>query len=264
MQLSEFDAYRKKKTLNQFACALLGLSLFHAVIFHPLYLFITNDVLFQGTVLALLFYTLSDLFSYVFFWVSFAFLVIVVTRFGTRSGVGLLGLFAGGMALYHALDILSGYLVMGFPSADVVLSDVLIGILLVTFLDACLFGASLLVLYLITAKTGKDHATGSNLFLRAMPPQSTLDFRNPMSMCALLPSVILGLSKIATRLYYDFAFIGAPQSIIDAFWMITYYLADLLAILLGYLLIQLMLNRYYMSEIRAKERYGEAEASERA
>jgi predicted membrane protein len=52
--------------------------------------------------------------------------------------------------------------------------------------------------------------------------------------------------------FYDFH-LGAPTGFSDLLWMILYYLSDVVGALIGYLVMVLLLNRFFLQELRAKE-----------
>ncbi len=258
MQDAAFTAYRRRKTLWSYSLWMLGLLLVHALVFNSIFLWVTSDVLLKDTVLSLILNILSDVFNYLFYWVSFAFLIFAMARFSLGTALGIGGIFMSGMALRYLLDTLVGYLIMGFPTLDdfwYSLSE--LGIVLA--FDLVLAAIAFLFIYVFVA-SAKASLEKKTVVAAWMPPRSFWHLRNPILKAAFVSSAVVGSVQILYRIYYDVAFIGAPTGTVDLLWMITYYLSDLLMILIGYIVIQLFLNQLYMKELRSEELYASKES----
>ena len=76
----------------------------------------------------------------------------------------------------------------------------------------------------------------------AFPFRSLLSWKNPLQKCALWSGILITVFKSVSRLIYDISY-GWPASIVDALWMVIYYLIDIFAgfavcLLITYLLMQ--------------------------
>lgn len=255
MQDFAFVSYRRRKTFGAYILWMLGLALFHAAVFNPIYLWITSDVLLSETVLSLILNVLSDIYNYLFYWVTFAFFVFAMTRFSLSTALGIGGVFLGGMALRYLLDTLGGYIVMGFPALDDFwFSLVFIGFDLLG--DLFLVGIAFLIAWIIfsSQKERLRPKEKKVAFFEWMPASSFWSLQNPVLLMSLSSCVWMGLWMIGSRIYFDLN-VGAPTGPVDLLWMITYYLSDLAMILVGYLVVHLLLNQGYMNELRSEELY---------
>ena len=53
--------------------------------------------------------------------------------------------------------------------------------------------------------------------------------KNPLQLSALTMGIIMSVTKILSRIRFDI-YVGAPSSLSDTLWMITYYISDILII----------------------------------
>ncbi len=85
---------------------------------------------------------------------------------------------------------------------------------------------------------GQEITTRTYVF----PITKLFSLQNPLQKCAFLSGAMVSAFKIVSRLIYDISY-GWPTSVVDALWMITYYMFDLfvgfaVCLLITYLLIQ--------------------------
>ena len=69
---------------------------------------------------------------------------------------------------------------------------------------------------------------GTEISIRtyAYPFSHLITLKNPLQKNAFLSGCVIALFKVISRVIYDISY-GMPTSIMDAFWMIVYYLWDL-------------------------------------
>ena len=92
-----------------------------------------------------------------------------------------------------------------------------------------------------------------------MPFASMFSFSNGMQRANLLMAAIPAVTQIVYRAIYDIAFYGVARDLADLLWMISYYLADVLSMVVGYFVILLLLNRFYLNEEKARLEYRQIE-----
>jgi hypothetical protein len=75
------------------------------------------------------------------------------------------------------------------------------------------------------------------------PYRSLFSFINPLQNIALKGGILLSATKILTRLIYDVQ-AGAPRSLADLLWIITYYASDILIGISFYAIALLLFTLY--------------------
>jgi hypothetical protein len=87
---------------------------------------------------------------------------------------------------------------------------------------------------------------------RWMPFASLLSFSNGMQRANLFVAAIPAVTQIVYRAIYDIAFYGVVRDLADLLWMISYYLADIISLFVGYFVMLLFFNKLYLQEEKAR------------
>ena len=75
------------------------------------------------------------------------------------------------------------------------------------------------------------------------PFKRFIDKNNPLQRSALVMGILMGAVHMLTRIVYDL-FIGLPSSLVDALWMITYYISDIITAFIMYVIALFMFMKY--------------------
>ena len=242
MELSLFEACRKKRLTLVYAITAFAIALFYAAVCTPIQIWAYSNILVSETVFLILGDGVVTAVGYAFYWVSFAFVLYFLSRFTAKSCKSVLGVYLGASAFLYLASLLSSCLVNGFE--DFVLND-LLDVLMYVGLDA----AQMAIVFLIGWKliNGRD----------SLPIPSLLQWKNPMARSAFLASAVSALIHIASRIRYDL-FYGIPTDTADLLWMISAYVSELVALIVGYLLIVLLLNLLEAKEAERRKNYSES------
>ena len=255
MELSLLDRYRKKRLTLIYAVLIFGIALFYAAVCTPVHIWAYSNILVSETVFLIVWDGVVTAVNYLFYWVSFAFMLYFFARFTAKYSKSVLFVYLGASAFLYLANLLSSCIVNGF--ADFVLND-LLDVLMYTALDAAQMAfAALLAWWAL--KPAQEHARRVYLKARGDDPEATLkmprflpftrlfDLKNPLMRSAFLASAISAVFHIASRIRYDI-FFGAPVNTADLLWMIFAYVSELIAWLVGYFIMILLLNHLDIRE----------------
>ncbi|MBQ9761246.1 MAG: hypothetical protein IJW16_07850 [Clostridia bacterium] len=255
MELSLLDRYRKKRLTLIYAVLIFGIALFYAAVCTPVHIWAYSNILVSETVFLIVWDGVVTAVNYLFYWVSFAFMLYFFARFTAKNSKSVLFVYLGASAFLYLANLLSSCIVNGF--ADFVLND-LLDVLMYTALDAAQMAfAALLAWWAL--KPAQEHARRVYLKARGDDPEATLkmprflpftrlfDLKNPLMRSAFLASAISAVFHIASRIRYDI-FFGAPVNTADLLWMIFAYVSELIAWLVGYFIMILLLNHLDIRE----------------
>lgn len=256
-----FEKYRKKHNLRTCAAILVAIACVQAVLLNPLYLWISSDTLLaNGGILSVLDLLIAFC-NLLFYWVGLVFLLFCLIRFRKNTVAVQFAVYASATVLRYALELLSGYLMLGFPTQSDFLSDLFyLGI--DVLLDLIIWGIAFLIAILSLHRSLKRaEREQSTVFATDLPFEKLLDWKqNPVlrtvAFMALIPSGMQILYRIRWDLY-----LGAPADAVDLMWMVLYYCSDLLTVAIGYFVLFLLLNRFAFSEIRSFRLYSQNENS---
>ncbi len=236
MELSWFEACRKKRLTLTFALTAFAIALFYAAVCTPVQIWAYSNVLVSETVFLILWDGVVTAVGYSFYWVSFAFVLYFLSRFTIKNCKAVLGVYLGASAFLYLANLIASCLVNGF--SDFVLND-LLDVLMYVGLDA----AQMAIVVLIGWKLVNG--------VESLPLTSLFRWKNPMARSAFFAATVSPLVHIATRIRYD-VFFGVPTDTADLLWMISAYLSELVAWIVGYLLIVLLLNYLDVKEAAKK------------
>ncbi len=246
MELSMFDRSRLRVLLRRFTVWGAVLILLQGAVCNPLYLYLSSDIMWRGTVWVQGLELLMTLLNYLFYWVSSATVIFAAVRFSRSAALRFVGVYAVLAVLHYPISSVCGYAVMGFPRASEFVSGQLGGLLFSTVMDLVQMGLLLLSFRFL----GRE-----KLYAVCLPFSRLLPKGNPVQGAALLGGVIPAAIRFLFRMYYDIFFYGAPMGAGDLLVMLVYYLSDLFCILLGYFAILLLLNRFAREESRARAEF---------
>lgn len=246
MKLSLFEQAHTKKQTRDFAVLLGVVALVYAAVMTPLQLYITSDVLINGTVLPLIGDLLTLILNYSVYWISFAFLLYRLYRFDLSQCKRLLIIYAVTAVLRYPISQLAVYFTTGFPRFSSFLKDDLIYIVINVLLDLLLLALALWAMHALRERWERGKP-----LLSALPTERLFDLQNPLMRILVLVSAVPAGFQLLSRLIYDFSN-GLPRDLPDLLWMITYYLSDFAFVVVGYLIVQSILNRLAMKEEEAK------------
>lgn len=242
-----FDRCRKNRLTMYLAVWLFAIALFYAAVCTPLSRFILSDVLLSGTVLPFLLDALLLFCNYLFYWIAFAFLLYALFRFDLKACVPLLAVYVGAVVFRYLANQVADFCVFGFPTINEFFSLYLPYCLLDVFLDLVQVGIAVWI-----AVSLKNAATlPERLIFSELPITKIWDMKKTVLRAAVWISVVPAAFRLVSRVIYD-VWYGAPQGLADLLWMIAAYLFDFVCVLLGYLVLVLLLNRFFLDEKKAK------------
>lgn len=203
------------RTMRLCGILLFSVALFYAAVCTPVSTWSNADIGVSG-VFRLIWDFLLDVVKFAFYWISAAFVLFSVRTFRPSKTVLLL---AGGASFLLNFGSLTAGLLMT-REFDTIGADLLSAALSV-LLDLAQF-----LLFRLFAYLTMERRAANGIPTRAM------------LFCAAVPSLL----SLAGRVIHDVGF-GAPMGKSDLIVMITYYLADLASVAIGYLVILLLTDR---------------------
>ena len=243
-ELNCFDRIICRRFLRAFAAWSLLLTLLYSAVCTPIQLWITGDILLRDTLLPTVLDLLVSVLHFAFYWVSFAYLIYTVSRYGVRAGGLLMAIFTGFALMRYAISQLMTYWVMNDVFEWLHLRDMVIYVLLDCLMLAVAF-------WLIVTKN-RQTARGGGLMVQ-MPLSRLFDFSKPLARVIALIAAIPSLLHLITRLIFDLSVLGGmPTTWFDLIWVLIGYLSELIFALIGYVVIVLILNSQFVNEKKAK------------
>lgn len=234
MEPNVIKTAKRAAMLRSYLIVIFSVAFFYAVICTPANLIVNSNVLLLQTVLPLLVDVVMTFVNFLFYWISFAYLLYFMFAFGVGESKPFFLSYVAVVFARYALNLLSGYFVMGFPRFKNFLSNDFLFLLIDVAMDILLqMGIAILI---VRKQRGNSPSFASHL-----PAVKLFDRTNPLLKSTLLVAMIPAAISLLSRLYYDIV-VGIPQSTTDLLWMISYYLSDFLSVLIGYLVILLLLD----------------------
>lgn len=260
MTLTFYEKCRKIRLLKQFTILILAISAFYAAVCTPVLIWAQSDILIADSVFLTVWDVVMTMVNYAFYWVSFAYILYAISKFTLGNCKSFLGFYFVASLFRYAANLLAACVMDGFSM--LYWSD-LFNILLYVGLDAVQMGVVVLLVWLCV-KNRQERAMLAHRRALAEDPNAPLKMpqwlpftslfdlkKNELVRAAFLTSTVPAVIHIASRIRYDI-FIGAPASVADTVWMIVYYLSDVAAWLIGYLLIVFLLNQLHAFEEKKK------------
>ena len=252
LKLSLFDQAHLKKQTRTYAVTLAILALIYTVVLTPLQLYITSDVLINGTVLPLIGDIVILLVNYSVYWLTFAYLLYRFYRYDLRQCKGLLVVYGVTAALRYPLSQLAVYVTTGFPLFSRFVKDDLIYIIINILLDMLLVALALWAMHSLRYRW-----ESKTPLLAVLPTERLFDWQKPLMRILLCVAAVPAGFQLLSRLIYDFSN-GLPRDLPDLLWMVTYYLSDFAFVIVGYLVTQMLLNRLAVKEEEARLAFEES------
>ena len=225
---------------------LLSLSLtvlisLYIFVFAPLYVWLSNDVLYMGTVLPDVFEVLCSTVDILVFGLSYGVILFALYRFPFKKALVLVYVYIASIFYKYVGNLLMTYITDGVPKSGV-FSDLLnVGFyILLELLQAgivLLIGAKILTtakqresIRLEAAKKAQISYEPSAEYL---PFSRLLNLKNPLQGAAFWMAFVPMIVHVLQRAYFDIlltvsnGFYGNP--LIDILWMLLYYTLDVVA-----------------------------------
>lgn len=244
-----FDRCRKKRLTVHLFVWLFAIALFYAAVCTPLSRFVLSDVLLSDTALPFLLDALLLFCNYLFYWIAFAFLLYALLRFDLRACTPLLATYTGVVVFRYLANQIADFCVFGFPPINEFFSLYLPYCLLDVFLDLAQMGIAVWVT--LTLKRGAS--APEKLLSSEMPTERLWDWKRRTLRAAFLIALVPAAFRLVSRVIYD-VWYGAPRGLSDLLWMIAAYLFDVACLWIGYFLIVLLINRFFMVERNARSK----------
>lgn len=262
MEIALLDSVRRKRLLWRFGVFLAVFLIVYDVVY-VMDLVFSSDVFWKEYPLLLRIWTgaVEPLMGYLFYWISFSFVIYAMVRFGLRRCTPFFLLYLGGVLLRFVLNVASYLLYMGAMNWNTFASVDLPGVLLSVFGDCLQLGAVVLLGYFFAERKrinpspsfekGKRDAAWKGWF----PFERLFDLKNPVLRTAFLAACIPSALMLLQRLYYDVFFYGLPTD--GAEWALvpTYYACDGLSALAGFLCICFLLASFFLADEKARLRF---------
>ncbi len=253
MEPTVFESCRRRRMLRWFGLSFFALTILFAAVCTPLFHMINNDIMMEETVFPLLLDTAMILLHYALYWLSFAFVLYGFYRFERRGGIAFLVLYAVLTAVRYFANLLAGYFVMGFPLLRYFLSSDLPYVLIDIVLDLVLM--AIFVWIFSSSKNrnavpAKGRQNGAYLSAH-LPFEGLFALRNPVLRTLLWGAVIPSAVQFISRVIFDLQQ-GLPVNLQDFLNMLIAYLSDYLYILIGFVAMVFLFNRFYLSELKAE------------
>lgn len=242
----------KRRLLRSYALWLVLLSVFYALICTPLSLFLTSDVLLADTVLPMLMDGVMWVCNYLFYWISFAFLLYAFCKFGFHGTVGIAVIFGACTFFRYTANLLAGFCMIGFPTSGEFWNLYFPYLMLDILMDL----VQLSIVYLILWCCAKDREP----LAKGLPIAGLFAKGNRPAFVAALFAIPPAALQLIGRVIYDINF-GAPAHIVDLGWMIFGYASDLVGFAAGYCVIVLLLNQFYLNETKLSIKLESTDAS---
>ena len=251
-----FDELSLKHSKKQFLIFAIACIALVSVIYTPIYLLLSSNVLWRGSVVLFLLTELVEpLIDFFFYWGSFAFLIYIYLRFGRKQIRDFAIIYVAAVALRYLLTMFVGFLMMSFPSAETFWGEELPSALFSIGMDV-LQGAVVLVLAEFCCRRplmlAKDHGDGEAFIADCFPLTGLFDLKQPIAKVCFLSSLIPSGLKLLSRLYYDIFFWGLPTDAAEWILLATYYIADIASFVIGWLVLQYLLQLRYTFETKKR------------
>ena len=248
---------RIKKYFLIFAIACVVVRSF---IYTPVYLLLSSNVTWEGTVLLFLWTELIDpLTDYAFYWGAFAFFIYGFLRFDKKPVKYFFPIYVAATMARYIFSMLVKFALMTFTSWEEILVNDIPNLAIGTVMDCLqIVGVLLLAEFccrrpLMTNKTYSRGNFGEKIIADYLPVEGFFNFKNYLSKVCFWASLIPAGIKLFTRLYYDvFVWKVLPQGIEEWLLISTYYVADIAAFFIGYFVLLYVLQMFYTDETKRR------------
>ena len=259
MQNLLFDELCIKRLKKQFLIFAIACVAVVSVIYTPVYLLLSSNVVWRGSVLLFLMTELIEpLIDFSFYWGSFAFLIYIYLRFGKTQIRRFAIVYAVAALARYFLTMLAGYVLMSFPDAKTFWSEDFTSVLFGICMDALQMIGVLLLAELccrrpmMNAKKYSHGAEGEELIADCFPIEGLLNIKKSLPKLCFFSALIPAGLKLLSRLYYDIFFWGLPTDAAEWLLLATYYVGDIATLLVGYLVLLYLLQTFYTAECKRR------------
>lgn len=241
------DAILYKRNLLAVIITALLLSLISVALLQPLYIMSITNIVYAATWLPTILVVLIDVFEIAFYVLCYPLILYAFFRFSSKKGVTTALTFFGVTVFRYLLNLIITWIQNG-----AVASDDLTSVIVYLIFEAI----QLLILCWIAVATFRSffkrvadlgHAQARlgkpipEVREYVFPYTSLLSLANPIQSVAMKTGILLSATKVFTRILYDLQ-AGAPRSLTDLLWMVTYYASDLLIGVVFYALSLLLIS----------------------
>lgn len=250
---------RAKKSFLIFAIACVALV---SVIYTPMYLLVSSNVIWRGSVLLFLLTELIEpLLDFGFYWGSFAFLIYIYLRFGKKEIKRFAIIYAVAVAARYILTMFVTFLLMSFPDAPTFWGEEFPSAIFSIGMDV-LQGLGVLLLAefccrrpMMSAKSYSKGREGEELIADCFPIEGLFNIKKPLPKLCFFSALVPAGLKLLSRLYYDIFFWGLPADASEWLLMATYYVGDTAALLIGYFVLLYLLQTFYTKELQRRTNF---------
>ena len=251
-----FDDLSLKHSKKQFLIFAIACIALVSVIYTPIYLLLSSNVLWRGSIVLFLLTELVEPFiDFSFYWGSFAFLIYIYLRFERKNIRDFAIIYIAAAAIRYLLTMFVGFLVMSFPDAEAFWGEEIPSALFSIGMDA-LQGAIVLVLAEFCCRrvlmSVKNYANGEEMISDCFPMAGFFNFGHPITKLCFFSALIPSGLKLLSRLYYDIFFWGLPTDAAEWILLATYYIADIASFVIGWLVLQYLLQLLYTFETKKR------------
>ncbi len=259
MQNLLFDQLCIKRARKHFLTFAIVCVALLSLIYTPIYLLLSSNVLWRNSVLLFLLTELVEpLIDFSFYWGSFAFLIYIYLRFGKKQIKHFIIIYASASSARYVLASFVGYLMMSFPNWKTLLGEEIPSTLFSIAMDALqLLGVLLLAEFacrrpMLANKTYSKNAGGEELLADCFPIEGLFNLKQPIAKLCFFSALIPTGLKLLSRLYYDIFFWGLPTDATEWLLMATYYIGDIATLFIGYIVLLYLLQSFYAKEVQRK------------
>ena len=248
MTLSPLQSAEKKKTMKEYWIIIFALTFFYAIVCVPISIVTQTDAVVIDSSFPLIWETLMQVLTYVFYWISFAYLMYFIFAFGIGECKDFFIAYGLTVCLRYGLNQFVTSSLYGFPSVDEFVSNSLGEMVFFIVMDIIQLAIAVWIAYLV-----ERYGVRLKQF---MPFGKLFDFQNPLVKTAFKLAWIPAVIMLAQRFVYDLGFVkeisGSGSAFIGIIGILIFYLADLLCVLIGHFVILLLLNRFFMRDEKAR------------
>ncbi|MBQ9796748.1 MAG: hypothetical protein IJW50_03395 [Clostridia bacterium] len=257
MENALFDQARLKRLKRQFLIFLIACVVFIAAVYTPVYLLLSSNVLWSNSIFLLLWMELLEpLMNFAFYWGSFAYTVYACVRFSTGNAKRFFVYYGVAVVARYLFPMVVSFCIMSFPGWNDLFKYELPGVLFSILLDA-LQMAVIVVLCQVRLSRSFDGVSGAQIMERSLPFERLVDFKSPLPQMCMLCSLVPSALQLLSRLYYDIFFYGLPQKPSEWILVLTYYIGDLACFMIGYFVVQFLVQTLYTAEVKSRADFEE-------
>ena len=266
MKLSLYEICRKKRMTAGVVAIMIAVAFLYAAVCMPVFIWAKSDVLLADSIFLVVWELVSTAVNYLFYWVSFSFMLYFAARFTLQNSKSFLGGYVGACAVMYLVSLISSGVINGVTAFS--LRDIGDVVMYVGF-DAALMAIAVLVTQKMLGREQENvaceygiqklnDADDLTILPQHLPFTSFFNFKNKLMKTLFWIILIPSAWHILSRLYYDIFFFGIPVDAVDLLWMIFYYVSEVITFFVGYFFSIFVLNFIFAREERKRAHYKEA------